>query len=109
MSSKTISFIKKKLQKCYEIKLTIFSEGLNKIIETYETMLFIRGIIRYRTSTYENIKYNMWIFRVINEIFWLKRIKSRQTDTITNVLGVKNSVYSKFHTDKYSALRKTYV
>ncbi|KAG0420632.1 hypothetical protein EQH57_0073 [Dictyocoela roeselum] len=108
VSDKTIYFIKKKLQKCYEFyinKRPILLGGFNKIVEADETVLSRRGIIRYPTSTDDEAKDTVWIFGAIDENdkqnFLLKRIKNRKTDTITNVLEGKIGVCSKFHTDGY--------
>ncbi|KAG0442268.1 hypothetical protein DMUE_0397 [Dictyocoela muelleri] len=108
VSDKTISLIKKKLHKCYEIyinKRPIFLGGIDEIVEADETVLSRRGVIRYPTSTDDETKDTVWIFGAIDKNdkgnFLLKRIENRQTETITRVLEGKISVCSKFHTDGY--------
>ncbi|KAG0419884.1 hypothetical protein EQH57_0370 [Dictyocoela roeselum] len=69
ISDATILSIKKKLLKCYQDYCNarpVFLGGLGKVVEADETVLSRRGVIRYPTSTDDQLKDTVWIFGAID-------------------------------------------
>ncbi|KAG0437747.1 hypothetical protein DMUE_3510 [Dictyocoela muelleri] len=104
----TINNIKKRMRKCFEAYCTkrpVFIGGLGKTVEADETVLSRRGIIRYPTSTDDDVKDTVWILGVIDSVdknqFFLKRVINRQINTLTDALIGKIGVCSKLNTDGY--------
>ena len=64
--------------------------GINRIVEADETVISRRGIIRSPTSLDDSVLDTIWILGAVDKEdvfnFFIKRIRNRQIDTISETL-----------------------
>ncbi|KAG0437596.1 hypothetical protein DMUE_3600, partial [Dictyocoela muelleri] len=106
ISKNTISMIKKRLRQIYKNhmerdKTLIGGPGI--IVEVDESVICRRGIIRYPTSTDDNIKDSIWIIGGIENTpernFFVKVIKDRRINTLSEALEGLIAMGSILYTD----------
>ncbi|KAG0420562.1 hypothetical protein EQH57_0095 [Dictyocoela roeselum] len=77
--------------------------GIGRVVETDETVISRRGTIRNPTKLDDAIKDTIWIFGAIDDSpeknFILKRVKNRETITLTKALDSLIGVATKLCTD----------
>lgn len=102
----TILVIRKKLRESYikymSNKISLVG-GVGSTVQCDETVLCRRGTIRNPTSTDDNKKETTWIVGCIDDCepqnFFVQKVDNRKEVTLTNALGGKVCVGSKFYTD----------
>lgn len=100
--------IRKKMRIAYKKLLvgrSVLLGSVNGKVQCDETAICRRGIIRCPSKTADTIADTIWLLGCIDDScppnFFLKRIKNRQSETITNALEGVISVGSWFYTDGY--------
>ncbi|KAG0420014.1 hypothetical protein EQH57_0326 [Dictyocoela roeselum] len=106
VNNETIFTARERLRKVFNTinkQTKICLGGIGRVVEADETVISRRGIIRNPTKLDDEIKDTIWIFGAIDDSpeknFILKRVKNRETVTLTKALEGFIGVGSKLCTD----------